>query len=157
MPALCHKRLWRSSKLVINKLWGGVAQGAQPATSARLAACVSLSAPKCACTRSQSSRQPHADKNSENLTTINWLGTARVILTAVNFLPTIWDRGIYLGAPRRSPAPGSRRTWRADFPHQRSWTVASQHCKRLQLPIGEAQLTTKNASNKLCPGELRVR
>jgi tRNA synthetases class I (C) catalytic domain len=37
------------------------------------------------------------------------------------------------GHRRRSPAPGSHRTWRADFPHQRSSAVASQHCKRLQL------------------------
>src|SRR5262249_42969926 len=36
--------------------------------------------------------------------------------------------------------PGSHRTWRADFPHRRSSTVGSQHCKRLQLPIREAQL-----------------
>src|SRR5258705_2154607 len=43
------------------------------------------------------------------------------------------------GHRRRSPAPGSHRTWRADFPHQRSSAVASQHCKRLQLPVGEAQ------------------
>jgi hypothetical protein len=40
------------------------------------------------------------------------------------------------GHRRRSPAPGSHRTWRADFPHQRSSAVASQHCKRLQLPVG---------------------
>jgi hypothetical protein len=31
------------------------------------------------------------------------------------------------GHRRRSPAPGSHRTWRADFPHQRSSAVASQH------------------------------
>ena len=43
------------------------------------------------------------------------------------------------GHRRRSPAPGSHRTWRADFPHQRSSAVGSQHCKRLQLPVGEAQ------------------
>ena len=43
------------------------------------------------------------------------------------------------GHRRRSPAPGSHRTWRADFPHRRSSAVASQHCKRLQLPVGEAQ------------------
>jgi hypothetical protein len=43
------------------------------------------------------------------------------------------------GHRRRSPAPGSHRTWRADFPHQRSSAVASQHCKRRQLPVGEAQ------------------
>src|ERR1700740_2077729 len=51
-------------------------------------------------------------------------------------------RGVSPRAPghrRRSPAPGSHRTWRADFPHQRSSAVASQHCKRLQLPVGEAQ------------------
>jgi hypothetical protein len=30
---------------------------------------------------------------------------------------------------------------RADFPHQRSSAVASQHCKRLQLPVGEAQFS----------------
>src|ERR1700719_613801 len=43
------------------------------------------------------------------------------------------------GHRRRSPAPGSHRTWRADFPHQRSSAVASQHCKRLQLRVWEAQ------------------
>jgi class 3 adenylate cyclase len=43
------------------------------------------------------------------------------------------------GHRRLSPAPGSHRTWRADFPHQRSSVVASQHCKRLQLPVGEVQ------------------
>src|SRR6266567_4364827 len=37
-------------------------------------------------------------------------------------------------------AARSHRTWRADFPHRRSSTVGSQHCKRLQLPIREAQL-----------------
>jgi hypothetical protein len=31
------------------------------------------------------------------------------------------------GHRRRSPAPGSHRTWRADFPHQRSSAVVSQH------------------------------
>ncbi|WP_446471736.1 IS66 family transposase, partial [Bradyrhizobium australafricanum] len=44
------------------------------------------------------------------------------------------------GHRRRSPAPGSHRTWRADFPHRRSSTVGSQHRKRLQLPIRKAQL-----------------
>ena len=43
------------------------------------------------------------------------------------------------GHRRRSPAPGSHRTWRADFPHQRSSAVGSQHCKHLQLPVREAQ------------------
>jgi ABC transport system ATP-binding/permease protein len=43
------------------------------------------------------------------------------------------------GHRRRSPAPGSHRTWRADFPHQRSSEVGSQHCKRLQLRVWEAQ------------------
>src|SRR4029077_18919444 len=42
------------------------------------------------------------------------------------------------GHRRRSPAPGSHRTWRADFPHQRSSEVGSQHCERLQLRIWEA-------------------
>src|SRR5216684_7712396 len=43
------------------------------------------------------------------------------------------------GHRRRSPAPGSHRTWRADFPHQRSSEVGSQHCERLQLRVWEAQ------------------
>src|ERR1700748_767166 len=43
------------------------------------------------------------------------------------------------GHRRRSPAPGSHRTWRADLPHQRSSEVGSQHCKRLQLRVWEAQ------------------
>jgi len=43
------------------------------------------------------------------------------------------------GHRRRSPAPGSHRTWRADFPHQRSSAVGSQHCERLQLPAWETQ------------------
>src|ERR1700730_4570613 len=43
------------------------------------------------------------------------------------------------GHRRRSPAPGSHRTWRADFPHQRSSGVGSQHCERLQLRVWEAQ------------------
>jgi hypothetical protein len=34
---------------------------------------------------------------------------------------------------------GSHRTWRADFPHQRSSAVGSQHCERLQLRVWEAQ------------------
>jgi hypothetical protein len=43
------------------------------------------------------------------------------------------------GSPEAVARPGSHRTWRADFPHQRSSAVASHHCKRLQLPVGEAQ------------------
>jgi len=43
------------------------------------------------------------------------------------------------GHRRRSPAPGSHRTWRADLPHQRSSEVGSQHCERLQLRVWEAQ------------------
>jgi 2-hydroxyacyl-CoA lyase len=43
------------------------------------------------------------------------------------------------GHRRRSPAPGSHRTWRADFPHQRSSEVGSQHCERLQLRVWETQ------------------
>jgi hypothetical protein len=43
------------------------------------------------------------------------------------------------GHRRWSPAPGSHRTWRADFPHQRSSEVGSQHCERLQLRVWEAQ------------------
>jgi hypothetical protein len=37
------------------------------------------------------------------------------------------------GSPEAVAAPGSHRTWRADFPHRRSPTFGSQHCKRLQL------------------------
>src|SRR6516164_613922 len=51
-------------------------------------------------------------------------------------------RGVSPRAPghrRRSPAPGSHRTWRADLPHQRSSEIGSQHCERLQLRVWEAQ------------------
>src|SRR5689334_8665 len=57
----------------------------------------------------------------------------------VEWIPVGMPITEHTGSPEASPAPGSHRTWRADFPHQRSSAVASQHCKRLQLPVGEAQ------------------
>ena len=53
--------------------------------------------------------------------------------------PTLAPSPHLPGHRRRSPAPGSHRTWRADFPHQRSSEVGSQHCERLQLRVWEAQ------------------
>ena len=53
------------------------------------------------------------------------------------------------GHRRRSPAPGSHRTWRADFPHQRSSAVASQHRECLQLPTRERPFRWGRSSR--CP------
>src|ERR1700720_2991846 len=57
---------------------------------------------------------------------------------AITNLPTM-TQAHAPGHRRRSPAPGSHRTWRADFPHKRFSAVGSQHCKRLQLRVWEAQ------------------
>jgi hypothetical protein len=51
------------------------------------------------------------------------------------------------GSTEAVARPGSHRTWRADFPHQRSSAVASHHCKRLQLPVGEAQFRRQQRHN----------